>query len=54
MLREARSGDSTGTVPTKLRVEAHGDSLHQRVVVAIDAGSANGFEEVLLASVFDE
>ena len=54
MLREARSGDSTGTVPTKLRVEAHGDSLHQRVVAAIDAGSANGFEEVLLASVFDE
>ena len=53
-LRTARSGDSTGTRPTKLRVEAHGDALHQRVVAALDAGTANGFEEVQLASLLDE
>ena len=53
MLREARGGDRTGTIPTKLRVEPHGDSLHQKVVAALDAGTANGFEEVLLVSVID-
>ena len=53
-LRRARDGDSTGTVPTKLLVEAHGDALHGRVVSALDAGTATGFEEVQLTTVEEE
>jgi len=53
-LRRARDGDSTGTVPTKLRVEAHGESLHEKVVAALDAGTATGFEEVQLATIEDD
>jgi biopolymer transport protein ExbD len=53
-LRRARDGDSTGTVPTKLLVEAHGDALHGRVVAALDAGTATGFEEVQLTTVDEE
>ena len=53
ILRAARGGDRTGTVPTKLRVEPHGDALHEKVVAAIDAGSASGFEEVLLVPLID-
>jgi biopolymer transport protein ExbD len=52
-LRRARDGDSTGTIPTKLLVEAHGDALHGRVVAALDAGTATGFEEVQLTT-FEE
>jgi biopolymer transport protein ExbD len=54
MLRRARDGDSTFTVPTKLRVEAHGDSLHEKVVSAIDAGTATGFDEVQLTTIEDD
>jgi biopolymer transport protein ExbD len=53
-LRRARDGDSTGTVPTKLRVEANGESLHGRVVAALDAGTATGFEEVQLTTIEEE
>jgi biopolymer transport protein ExbD len=53
-LRRARDGDSTGTVPTKLLVEAHGEALHGRVVAALDAGTATGFEEVQLTTVDEE
>lgn len=53
-LRRARDGDSTGTVPSKLKVEAHGEALHEKVVAALDAGTATGFEEVLLATIEDE
>ena len=53
-LRRARDGDSTGTVPSKLLVEAHGDALHGRVVAALDAGTATGFEEVQLTTVEEE
>jgi len=53
-LRRARDGDSTGTVPNKLKVEAHGEALHEKVVAALDAGTATGFEEVLLATIEDE
>ena len=35
-------------------VEANGESLHEKVVAALDAGSDTGFEEVLLATVEDE
>jgi len=53
-LRQARDGDSTGKVPKTLLVEANGESLHEKVVAALDAGSDTGFEEVLLATVEDE
>jgi biopolymer transport protein ExbD len=53
LLRRAREG-SSGIVPSTLRVEAHGDSLHEKVVAAIDAGTATGFEEVQLTTVEDE
>ncbi|MEO8495759.1 MAG: biopolymer transporter ExbD [Planctomycetota bacterium] len=53
-LRQAREGDSTGKQPSTLLVEANGESLHEKVVAALDAGSDTGFEEVLLATVEDE
>jgi biopolymer transport protein ExbD len=53
-LRRARDGDSTGTVPTKLLVEAHGEALHGKVVAALDAGTATGFEEVQLTTVEED
>jgi biopolymer transport protein ExbD len=53
-LRLARDGDSTGKQPTTLLVEANGESFHEKVVAALDAGSETGFEEVLLATVEDE
>jgi len=54
-LREARksgAGDDAG--PTKLLVLASGDAVHERVVAALDAGSAVGMEEVRLATVDDD
>lgn len=53
-LRQARDGDSTGKIPKTLLVEANGESLHEKVVAALDAGSDTGFEEVLLATVESE
>jgi len=52
-LREAKRG-SGGTAPTKLLVKAHGEALHERVVIALDSASAVGFEGVQLASYEDE
>jgi predicted Zn finger-like uncharacterized protein len=53
-LREARRGDSAGRQPTKLLVRAHGDALHERVVMALDAGSAVGLEETQLMTIEDD
>ena len=53
-LRRAREGNADGTIPTKLLVEAAGDALHGRVVSALDAGTATGFEEVQLTTMEDE
>lgn len=53
-LRKAHDGDSEGRVPTVLRVEAHDEALHGRVVTAIDAGNDAGFAEVQLASLEEE
>jgi biopolymer transport protein ExbD len=49
-LRRAKTGGSGGQVPTKLRVEAHGEALHERVVAALDAGNETGFAELELAT----
>ena len=54
-LREARTPVSgKGPGPAKLLVLASGDAVHERVVAALDAGSAVGMEEVQLATVDDE
>jgi len=47
-LREARGDGSTG--PNKLLVQANGDSRHEFVVAALDAGSGVGMEEIRLMS----
>lgn len=45
---------SVGTPPTKLYVIAHGDATHEKVVMAMDAGSTMGMAEVKLMTVEDE
>lgn len=49
-LREAR-GDGKG--PAKMLVQANGDSRHEYVVAALDAGSGVGMEEIRLMSYED-
>jgi len=44
-LRRARDGRG-GRVPTKLLVTAHGEASHGRVVMALDAGTEVGMEQV--------
>lgn len=50
-LREARGGDSAGNIPTKLLVKAHIESLHEKVIAALDAGTEVGMEQVQLMTV---
>jgi biopolymer transport protein ExbD len=50
-MREARATGSGGVVPTKLLVKAHGDSLHEKVVAALDAGTEVGMEQVQLMTI---
>lgn len=50
-LREARGADSSG--PAKMLVQANGDTRHQFVVAALDAGSGVGMEEIRLMSYED-
>ncbi|MGI8982232.1 MAG: ExbD/TolR family protein [Pirellulaceae bacterium] len=52
-LKQARDV-SSGTIPNKLMVLAHGDALHERVVEAVDAGNDVGMEEVGLKMVEDD
>lgn len=50
-LREARNGGSSGIIPTRLLVKAHTESLHGKVVAALDAGTEVGMEQVQLMTV---
>lgn len=50
-LREARGEDLSG--PAKMLVQANGDTRHQFVVAALDAGSGVGMEEIRLMSYED-
>ena len=50
-LREARGADGSG--PAKMLVQANGDTRHQFVVAALDAGSGVGMEEIRLMSYED-
>jgi biopolymer transport protein ExbD len=49
-VREARRGNEQGRGPAQMLVQAHGDSTHEYVVAALDAGSAEGMEEIRLLS----
>lgn len=51
ILREARAEDADGTSANRLLVKAHEDSLHEKVVAALDSGAAVGMHEVLLATM---
>jgi len=50
-LREARDDKHDG--PAKLLVQANGDSRHEFVVAALDAGSGVGMEEIRLMNYED-
>ncbi len=50
-LREARRGGSHAGGATRMLILAHGQARHERVVMALDAGTAVGMEEVKLVTV---
>lgn len=52
-LRESR-GKGAGTVVNKLIVRPHEESLHERVVMALDAGAIAGFSQVQLMKASEE
>lgn len=51
-LKDARAGSAPK--PTKLLVMAHAESWHERVVMAMDAGTAVGMNDVKLVTVEDD
>lgn len=51
-LRDARSGGAR--TPTKLLVIAHGDAWHEKVVMAMDAGTDVGMTDVKLVTVEED
>jgi biopolymer transport protein ExbD len=53
-LREAKEGDGRGNVPNTLIVEASGEATHERVIMAMDAGTDIGMEEVKLRTLEDD
>jgi biopolymer transport protein ExbD len=53
-LREGRLGGASGDAASKMLVLAHGDAVHSRIVLALDAGVSAGFNEVQLASIEDD
>jgi len=56
LIKQAREGaaGSTSAGPGKLLVMANGDARHEKVVMALDAGTAAGIDDVRLASGDDE
>lgn len=54
-VREARRGEGGDhdTGPSRMLVQANGDATHERVVAALDTGSAVGMEEIRLMSYED-
>jgi biopolymer transport protein ExbD len=53
-VREARKGGASGSGPARLLVKANGDATHDRVIAALDAGTENKMEEILLLRYEDE
>jgi biopolymer transport protein ExbD len=52
-LRDGSKG-SNGQNANKLLVMAHGSAAHERVVMAMDAGTAVGMEDIKLVTVEDD
>lgn len=50
-LRRAKLGASDGKTPTKLMVKANRECLHEKVIVALDAGAAVGMDQIQLQTV---
>lgn len=53
-LRQARQGDGSGRQPTRLLVIASADAIHDRVVLAVDAGAEVGMQDVKLLTKEDD
>ncbi len=53
-VREAREGGPAGRGPSKMMVEAHEEAVFEKLVDALDAGSAASINEIRLAIVEDE
>lgn len=53
-LRLAKQPDASGVGASRLLVMAHGDALHERVVMALDAGVNVGMNEIQLLATEDE
>jgi biopolymer transport protein ExbD len=55
LIKDAREGGSgTSAGPSRLLVMANGDARHEKVVMALDAGTAAGIDDVRLASGDDD
>jgi biopolymer transport protein ExbD len=50
-IKDARQGDHTGRLPSRMLVKAHEESLHEKVVDALDAGTLAGMEEIQLTMI---
>ena len=50
-LKRARTGDGNSKIPTRLVVKASGEAFHETVIVALDAGTAVGMEQIQLQTV---
>ena len=50
-LQDAKSSGIGNIIPNRLLVVADGEALHERVVMALDAGTRVGMEEVKLVTV---
>ncbi len=53
-LREAKQGDGHSPPPNTLIVEAHGDAMYEKVIMALDAGTEVGIQEVKLRNIDDD
>ena len=55
LLKQAREGGGASSAgPSKLLVMANGDARHEKVVMALDAGTAAGIDDVRLANGDDD
>lgn len=53
-LTEARNGGGSGKGASRLMVMAHGDATHEKVVMAMDAGTTVGMDKIQMMTVEDD
>jgi biopolymer transport protein ExbD len=53
-LRRARNSAPAYAPPRRLLIKAHGDALHERVVMALDAGAEVGMEQMQIITVEED